>query len=283
MAGREDNLDYCGRLVHRADRDRFLTALTAPADRRPGLFALYAFNTEISKTREAVSEPMIGSIRLQWWREAVDEIYAGTARQHEVVRALADAVNRHELSRAPLDALIDARERDLDDLPPARLADFEDYARATSSRLIESALEVLDARNEASTAAADHVGVAWALIGTLRALPHQLRARRHRLPMDVLEEAGVDLRAMAELMPHPELAQAVETICGYAARRLASARSLRSEAPSRAFAALASAVLADGYLQRFRMVRYDPFDPRLARPAPGRPLTLVWRSIVGRY
>ena len=58
-------------LVRRHDRDRYQTALFAPADRREAIFALYAFNYEIARVREIVTQPMLGQIRLQWWREIV--------------------------------------------------------------------------------------------------------------------------------------------------------------------------------------------------------------------
>ena len=65
------------------DNDRFLTALFAAAAEREALFALYAFNIEIAKTRETVSEPLIGQMRLQWWRDAIDEIFGdGPVRRH---------------------------------------------------------------------------------------------------------------------------------------------------------------------------------------------------------
>src|SRR5271156_3271915 len=80
-----DRLSPVGALVRRHDRDRFQTALFAPAARREALFALYAFNYEIARVRESVREPMLGQIRLQWWREAIDAAYAGAAsRRHEV-------------------------------------------------------------------------------------------------------------------------------------------------------------------------------------------------------
>ena len=77
----------CAALVRRVDYDRYLTALFAPPPARERLFALYAFNHEIAKVRETVSEPMIGQIRLQWWREAIGGIHAGTPRKHMVVAA----------------------------------------------------------------------------------------------------------------------------------------------------------------------------------------------------
>src|SRR3546814_19077229 len=81
---------------------------------REHLFALYAFNHEVAKTAEVVSEPLIGRIRLQWWRECLDGIYDGAARQHEVVQPLAEAIAARQLPPALLEAIIDARELALD-------------------------------------------------------------------------------------------------------------------------------------------------------------------------
>jgi NADH dehydrogenase [ubiquinone] 1 alpha subcomplex assembly factor 6 len=72
MVGPE--LSYCAQQLRRLDPDRYLTALFAPDRRREGLFALYAFNLEVARAREAVREPMMGLIRLQWWRDALEEI-----------------------------------------------------------------------------------------------------------------------------------------------------------------------------------------------------------------
>jgi len=65
-------LEACAALVRRADPDRYFASLFAPAEIRPYLFALYAFNHELARIGETVHEPMMGQIRLQWWREAID-------------------------------------------------------------------------------------------------------------------------------------------------------------------------------------------------------------------
>ena len=66
-------------LVRRHDRDRFQTALFVPAARRDALFALYAFNYEIARVRESVSEPTLGLIRLEWWRQSLDAAFEAPA------------------------------------------------------------------------------------------------------------------------------------------------------------------------------------------------------------
>src|SRR5215472_11726653 len=115
-------LSAAAALVRQHDRDRFQTALFAPRDKREALFALYAFNYEIARIRETVHEPMLGQIRLQWWREAIDAAYGDASpRRHEVVEPLTAAIRAHSLNRAHFDRLIDARERDLNEAPPETL------------------------------------------------------------------------------------------------------------------------------------------------------------------
>ncbi len=114
-------LSYCAAEVRRFDPDRYLCALFAPPGRREDVFALYAFNVEIARTRESVSEPMLGMVRLQWWRDAIAAIYGGTPPRHEVLGASAAAVaeaaaghlraareRRREVPRAALAAMLPA-------------------------------------------------------------------------------------------------------------------------------------------------------------------------------
>src|SRR5499427_10031179 len=98
-------------IVRRCDRDRFQTALFAPAARREALFALYAFNYEIARVRESVTEPMLGRIRLEWWRENIATAYeGGPVRRHPVVEPLTVVIRELALTREHFDRLIDARE-----------------------------------------------------------------------------------------------------------------------------------------------------------------------------
>ena len=89
--------NHCQELVAKADKDRFLSCLFAPRDARPHLFALYAFNVEIARIRETVSEPQIGLVRQQWWLDAIEEIYAGGTPDHPVAQALAHAIAKGDL------------------------------------------------------------------------------------------------------------------------------------------------------------------------------------------
>src|SRR5579864_3974017 len=108
MPGEMSRLSPVAALVRRHDRDRYQTALFAPADRREALFALYAFNYEIARVREIVTQPMLGQIRLQWWREIVAAAYEdGPPRPHEVAGPLAAVIGDVMPTRVHFDRMID--------------------------------------------------------------------------------------------------------------------------------------------------------------------------------
>jgi len=165
MTNSDAVLSYGGQELRKYDNDRFLTCLFAPADRREALFALFAFNVEIAKTREVVTEPVLGQIRLQWWHDSIGEVYdrgdeAGV-RRHEVLQPLAEAIRRFDLTRSHFETLIEAREADLTDEPPADQTCLSSYAEVTSAPLNLLALEILGVRDAAAAKAARHVGIAW--------------------------------------------------------------------------------------------------------------------------
>ena len=112
--GTSDDIALCAQTVREGDPDRFLSAMTASGAARDALMVLYAFNVEVSRAPWVTAEPMIAEMRLQWWLDAVEEIYAGGAvRRHQVVTPLSELVRRAALPREWLDGLILARRWDI--------------------------------------------------------------------------------------------------------------------------------------------------------------------------
>ena len=279
----ETEISYCARLLRQQDPDRYLTALFAPAERREALFALYAFNLELARARESVREPVMGRMRLQWWRDSLPEIMAGQARAHEVARPLAAAVVAHGLDRQLLERLIDAREQDMEPDPPADLPALLDYARGTSSTLAELALEILGRPDSATRETGRALGIAWALVGLLRAVPFHAAQRRLYLPASLMEEAGLRPGQLFEHGSSPELRAVVRRLAEEAERWLKDARRGRWAVARQYQPALLPAVLARGHLSRLAAAGYDPFDARVQLPPPGRIWNLAWRRIIGGY
>jgi NADH dehydrogenase [ubiquinone] 1 alpha subcomplex assembly factor 6 len=268
-------------LVRRHDHDRFLVSLFMPAERRDAVWALLAFNLEIARVREAVSQPIIGQIRLQWWRDAIDEIYTGKPpRRHEIVQPLAAAIEAHRLTRTHFDTLIDGREFDLGDEPPADLASLERYLEQTSSRLIDLQLEILGVEAPAAFEAARAVGIAWGLVGLARALPFHGAHGRIYLPADLMAAAGVDRENLLAGKPSQALATVVGQLTGRAAGHLAEAKRLRANISNAAIPALLLARLARFHLRRLTRVDCNPFNPKMNSPDPWGVLRLSAARLV---
>jgi NADH dehydrogenase [ubiquinone] 1 alpha subcomplex assembly factor 6 len=281
-----DKTSYCAQMLRRQDADRYLTALFAPADRREALFALYAFNVEIARAREAVSEPFMGLIRLQWWRDALADIYRGGQagiRAHEVVRPLAQAIQQYRLPPELFERLIATRERDLDSDPPADLAALVDYADGSSAALVMLALDILGEPTQAAREAGRATGIAWALTGLLRAVPFHASRRRLYLPASLMAEAGLVPQALFERGPSAALVPVVRAVAGEASLWLVRARESAGQVPRRFQPALLSATLATAYLRRLAAAKFNPFDERVQQTPPWRIWSLACRRLLGGY
>lgn len=277
-------LSYCGAEARRRDNDRYLAALFAPARSREAFFALIAFNQEIARTREVVSEPTLGMMRLQWWRDAVAACCGeGVLPHHPVAEPLAAAVRGFGLSRAHFDRMIDGREADLDDDPPATLADLERYAEDTAAPLQLLKLEALGVDDDAARRAATAAGAAYALTGILRATAVLARQGRVLIPSALLEKHNCRRRSVLEGEASAELTACAADIAGRASALLATAREAGRAAPRAARPALLPAASAGAALKRMARVGYAPFTAEALTPGPWRHVALAWAAFTGRY
>lgn len=229
----KQGLSYCGQVVRENDPDRFLLSMFAPADppssnglrrdigRREALWALFAFNHEIAKTREVVSETSLGLARLQWWREAIGKIYDSPSPDgygaagggHEVLKALAPAIKTYGLARDYFDTLIYAREFDLENICPASLEGFLKYADFTTTPLMSLALQICGDEPDMDPVPA--VAVNYAMAGLLRAVPFHASQRRCYLPEDLMQKHNVTLTNLFDfLKPGEGMKEVVREVAG---------------------------------------------------------------------
>jgi phytoene synthase len=251
MTTRESDNDYCHTLVRRHDKDRYLTSLFAPDERRPHLWALYAFNFETARIRETVSSPAVGELRLQWWADAIQSLCAGETPDQPVARALGRAVAFAGLPKSALVNMIEARRFDLYDDPMPSVNDLEGCLGETSSGLMQLASLLLAGPSAASAApAAGFGGVASGLAGLLRALPlHRARGQCY-VPMDLLAREGLSPADLISGEPKEPLRRVLQAMTALAHKRLAQAREQRSSIPEGALAAFLPLSFVDGYLAR---------------------------------
>lgn len=265
--------------AQRLDPDRTLAvALAEPAD-RPILAALVLLNAELARIPEVVSEPMAGMIRYQWWRDAVARAARAEGRTlHPLLPPLAEALADGRLQPAALDALIDAREAELERLQPDDLNALETYVAATSGALHALMAEALggDAR---VVEAARRSGNAYALVGILRAIGFHQAQGRLLLPADLVEREGIDRSDILAARNQEALARVSAAILERARGHLAAA------AAAGPFARRVLPSLLPARLAARQISRLEAAGPLAAGAATRDAWTvpdLLWRWLIRR-
>ncbi len=271
-------LSSCAELVRTGAPDRYLATLFAPAEAREALFALYAFDHEIGKVRDLVSQPMAGLIRLQWWRDALDAIAGGRPPAHPVAEALPAVLGAAPGCRARLDAALDARERELEDPPPADLNALERELEGSSAAITQAALILLGASDAPALEVGRKVGLVVGLADRLRSPAPDRRHGRLLLPTAELVRHGIDPERATEA--GERLAPVLNGIALRGLEHLRMARAERRAVPTAALAALLPGTLAGEHLRRLCRTR-SAVPPQ--RRAPLAPLHLLWRHTLGRF
>lgn len=193
MADDTDPADL--QVLRRANPDRYLSILYAPAERREALAVLYRFDAEIVAIRDRIHEALPGEIRLQWWRDAL-AVGAEGAAGHPLAVALSQVIDRHGLPRSAFDRYLEARIFDLYDDPMPSRGDLEGYCGETVSAIIQLAALVLEPEAApAFASAAGHAGCAQGIAGILRLLPLHRSRGQCFVPADILAAAGSDREA----------------------------------------------------------------------------------------
>lgn len=278
---RDERLDFayrhCEAELRQYDPDRYFATLFAPADKRPHLFALYAFSSEVSRIRDVAREPLMGEIRLQWWRDALGQSGSLTISEHPVVAAINDTIRRCSIPVEILISLIDARVFDLYEDPMPTLADLEGYCGETCSVLFQLAAMILAGQQTNSADTAGHGGVAYALAGLLRAFPWHARRRSVYIPGDILESFGLSSEDVVSGNDTVEMRQALFSLRDVATAHLEKAMVLLPSVAAEARGAFLPLSLTGSYLRKVSGDNYRPFETIIELPQ-WRKQWLLWRA-----
>jgi phytoene synthase len=280
-----DSYAHCEALVRAADKDRFLAGLFAPADKRRHLYALYAFNAEIARVREVIRTPMAGEIRLQWWRDALNDAASTPAearprqsdvRASPVADALLATIAACRLPVEPLLTLIEARSFDLYDDPMPSFDALYGYVRKTSSSLIELAARILAGPDPIATGLAGPAGIGLGLARLMQAFPAHASRRQLYLPLDLLDQHGAVPADLFAGKTTPQLQAAVADLRARARLELDQVTPSRGRLAAEVLPAFLPVALAKPLLARLEAQAADPFTP-VAIPQWRRQWTL-WRA-----
>ncbi|KUF12332.1 squalene/phytoene synthase family protein [Pseudoponticoccus marisrubri] len=253
------DIHACAQIVERGDPERFAGVMAAPVAARLALFPIYAFNVEVSRAPWVTAEPMIAEMRLQWWRDALEEIAGGgTVRRHEVVTPLSEALDAETAQM--LDRVVVARRADIEKAP------FDDndavlaYLAETAGVLMAGAARAL---GDLDGRTAHALGTASGVAAYLQAVP--------------------DLEALAKVPLADGRPEAVQALAQAGLDRLEEARRHVGAMPAQARPALLTGMMARPVLARAVQDPRHVADGTLAPSEARTRLRRLWVGITGRW
>ncbi|KAI0816492.1 Squalene/phytoene synthase [Xylaria sp. FL0064] len=171
---------YCIAQLRQSDNDAFLIRNFIPQSRRDAYDAFRALNLELVRLPELVSNSTIGQLRMQFWRDAVRNTFAGRPPKepimillHRVLSRLAETDPESNPSSIKfwLLRIINTREKHMDNRPFPTLSALEEYAENTYSTLMYSTLAALSVQSMHTDHLASHIGKACGIAAMCRGIP----------------------------------------------------------------------------------------------------------------
>jgi 15-cis-phytoene synthase len=255
---------FCADLVRAQDFPRYAATLFLPAAQRRGLLALYAFNVEISRVHEQVSQPLPGEMRLQWWTDMLAGAGHGGIEGNPVAAELQRAIASGHLPVERLSRLIDEHQFDLYNDPMPTMAALEGYLGDTSSALFSLGAGIAGWQSDAIEHLARHAGLAQGIVQVMASLPRDASRRQLFLPQQVLQSHGVDIEEVFAGKQTPKLRAALDQLIGEARGHLTTALALLDSVPPEVRPVFLPVALVARDLKRMSRADNDPFLPRVA-------------------
>ena len=282
-------LSYAGKETRKFDRDRFLCSLFAPTSSLEDIHTILAFNIEISKSREMVSEGLLGEMRLQWWRDVILSIYSKDTHfdtEHYLVSGLQSTIQRHQLESSLFLDLINARSRDMADDAPKNEADLISYSYGTTAILNRILIEIMcephESVSENLIKISNHAGIAWSIAGIIRASSVLSKYKRIYIPKSLMEKNGFTMYEFQSQKVTLGMKAAIGQLVLLARDEINQARKVSMDFNKRSyFPVLLQVSLADMYLSRIKYFDFDPFERKIEKGRLIRQLKLYIRARTG--
>ncbi len=261
-AGSREAASFCAELVRSHDFARYASTLFVPAPQRRALLAVYAFNVEVSRVHEQVSQPLPGEMRLQWWTDALAGLSHGGVEGNPVAAELLLAIRTWRLPVERLSRLIEEHQFDLYNDPMPTMAALEGYINDTSSALFSIAARIAGQSSEEVEHLALHAGLAQGMAQVMASLPLDASRRQLFVPQQVLESHGCGIEDVLAGKETPKLRPALDHFFGEAREHLRTALALLPTVPPAVRRVFLPLAVVERDLARMSRADNDPFMPR---------------------
>lgn len=271
--------------MQKRDYESYLISQFYPPEYRDGFYALRAFYIELATVQESVSNPIIGNMRMQFWRDALKGIADGRPPKHPIALALSDASRRASLPTYHLKRIVDARDAELHTPTHLTMDSLIAHGESTASTFMYLLLSMVgESASHTFSHAASHVGVAQTISTLLRALPYHASKGHMVIPAEITAKHGVNQEEVFRKGGDAKgIDDAVFEFATLANDHMLTARDMFKETGGKVADAATpiflSAIPPALYLERLEKVNFDAFHPSLQQ----RNWKLPWRIWLGNY
>jgi len=275
-AATKDSASFCADLVRSHDFVRYASTLFMPATQRRALLALYAFNVEITRVRDHISQPLPGEMRLQWWTDMLAGAGHGGIEGNPVAAELLLVIRDFRLPVELLSRLVDEHQFDLYNDPMPSMAALESYVNDTSAALFSLGARVASRPSEAIDHLARHAGLAQGMLQVVATLPWDTARRQLFVPLQLLEQHGSGIEEVFSRKLTPKARAAIDQLIGEARGHLKTAFDLLADVPPEVRPVFLPLSLLRRDLKWMSRADSDPFAPRVASRL--QTLWTLWRA-----
>jgi phytoene synthase len=272
----KDAPDFCAELVRNHDFVRYASTLFVPVEQRRPLLALYAFNAEVNRIREQVSQPLPGEVRLQWWTDMLLGAGHGGVEGNPVASELLRAIQTFRLPVERLTRLVEEHQFDVYNDPMPTLSALEGYVNDTSSGLFALAARIAGPPSAETDHLARHAGLAFGFVQAINAIPRDAVRRQLFVPLQLLEKHGSGMEQVLSGKQTPQARAAIDELVAAARRHLDAALALLAEAPAELRSIFLPLAIARADLKRLSRADNDPFVPHFR--SRFSTLWITWRA-----
>jgi 15-cis-phytoene synthase len=272
----KDAPDFCADLVRSHDFVRYASTLFIPVELRRPLLALYAFNAEVSRVREQVSQPLPGEVRLQWWTDMLLGAGHGGVEGNPVASELLRVVQTYRLPVERLVRLVEEHQFDVYNDPMPTLSALEGYANDTSSTLFALAGRIAGPPSEGVDHLARHAGLAFGVVQAINAMRRDAARRQLFVPLQLLEKHGSGMEQVFSGKQTLQARAAIDELIASARQHLDTALVLLAEMPPETRSIFLPLAIARADLSRLSRADNDPFLPHFR--SRFSTLWVTWRA-----
>ena len=269
-----EQIAHFGAQARTLDYDRFLACYFAPKQQRTALHVLICFYHEIARIPVIASEPIIGMMRLTWWREALEDLsHDRPFPPHDLLKAVADIYAGCPEMLPLLLHMIEARMEELDEHALRDEAAWLQHTDATAGAILAAACLLLGISTAECANEITAVARMQACVGFARAIPTMAQEGSMRLPERYLQEAGLAYDVQGLSKPSIALQRSVSILCHDA----------HAFCPIRPRVEFLQGVylVAKSRIKQLQKASYNTYDVALNNPPIGLLIRILMNSTIG--